>query len=128
MNIPSQITENVDQATKSFVDVNDRVLDTVVTVNRRIVDTVVEVADRVPATRFDLPFADRLPTPADAGKRYIDFVERATALNRDFTAKVIATLPTGVAVSAKAKATRTAKARPAAKATRSTKARTTAGK
>jgi hypothetical protein len=106
MNIPTQITDNVDLAAKTFVDVNDRVLDTVVTLNRRIVDTVVEVADRVPAARV----ADRFPTPAVAGKRYIDFVERAASVNRDFTARVVATLPTGVAVPAKAKATRAAKA------------------
>jgi hypothetical protein len=93
MNFPTQITANVDQASKTFVDVNDRVLDTVVTVNRRIVDTVVEVAERVPASRIEVPFADRLPTAADAGKRYLDFVERAASVNRDFTARVVATLP-----------------------------------
>lgn len=110
MNIPTQITDNVDLATKTFVDVNDRVLDTVITVNRRIVDTVVDVADRVPAARVEVPFADRMPKAADAGKRYIDFVEQFASMNRDFTARVVATLPTGVAVPAKAKATRAAKA------------------
>ena len=109
MNIPTQITDNVDLASKTIVDVNDRVLDTVVTVNRRIVDTVVEVADRVPAARVEVPFADRLPTVADAGKRYIDFVERAASVNRDFTARVVANLPKSAAVAPKAKAARPAK-------------------
>jgi hypothetical protein len=115
MNFPTQLTDNVDLAAKTFVDVNDRVLDTVVTINRRIVDTVVEVADRVPASRVDVPFGDRIPTAVDAGKRYIDFVERAASVNRDFTARVVATLPTGVAVPAKAKATKATRAAKAGK-------------
>ncbi|MFK7916604.1 MAG: hypothetical protein AB8G14_00885 [Ilumatobacter sp.] len=107
MNVPTQITDNIDTASKSFVDANERVLDTVVSVNRRIVDTAVEIADRAP--KVELPLADKLPTPAETGARYIDFVERAVSVNRDFTAKVVAQLPTGTAVPAKAKATRTAK-------------------
>lgn len=107
MDITTQITENLDTATKTFVDANERMLDTVVTVNRRIVDTAVEVADRAP--KLDLPMADKLPTPAETGARYIDFVERAVSVNRDFTAKVVAQLPTGVAATAKTKATKAAK-------------------
>lgn len=107
MDITTQITENLDTATKTFVDASERMLDTVVTVNRRIVDTAVEVADRAP--KLDLPMADKLPTPAETGARYIDFVERAVSVNRDFTAKVVAQLPTGVAASAKTKATKAAK-------------------
>ncbi len=115
MNVPTQITENFDAATATFVDANERVLDTVVSVNRRLVDTAVRVnrsiADRAP--KMDLPMADKLPvkfpTPAETGARYIDFVERAASVNRDFTAKVVAQLPTGVATTAKAKATRAAK-------------------
>ena len=110
MNVPTQITENIDAATKSFVDANERLLDTVVTVNRRVVDTVVKVADR--ASEVELPLADRLPTiptPAEAGDRYLDFVERAVSVNRDFTARVVGQLPTGVAASAKTKATKATK-------------------
>ncbi|MGB3737545.1 MAG: hypothetical protein WA964_21505 [Ilumatobacter sp.] len=107
MNITDTITENFDIATKTFVDANERVLDTVVSVNRRIVDTAVEIADRAP--KVDLPMADKLPTPAESGARYIDFVERAVSVNRDFTSKVIAQLPTGVAATAKTKATKAAK-------------------
>ncbi len=111
MDFTAQINENIDTASKSFVDANERILDTVVSVNRRIVDTVVSVnknlADRAP--KVDLPMADKLPTPAETGARYIDFVERAVSVNRDFTAKVVAQLPTGVATTAKAKATKAAK-------------------
>ncbi len=107
MNIPTQITENIDTAAKTYVDVTERVLDTVVSVNRRIVDTAVEVADRAP--KVDLAIVEKLPTPAETGARYIDFVERAVSANRDFTAKVVAQLPTGVAATAKTKATKAAK-------------------
>lgn len=111
MNVPTQITENFDTVTKTFVDANERVLDTVVSVNRRIVDTAVRmnqnIADR--ASNIELPMADKLPTAAETGARYIDFVERAVSINRDFTAKVVAQLPTGVATSAKTKATKAAK-------------------
>jgi len=111
MNVPTQITENFDLAAKTLVDTNDRVLDTVVSVNQRIVDTVVEVADRAPS--FDLPFVDQVRTPAEAGKQYIDFVEKAASFNRDLTARLVGQLPTGVATTAKASATKAAK--PAAK-------------
>jgi len=107
MDITTQISDNVDTVTQTLVDANDRVLDTVVTVNKRLVDSVVEMADRAP--NVDMPFADRLPTPAENGKRYIDFVERAVSVNRDFTARLVAQLPTGVAAPAKAKATTQAK-------------------
>ena len=121
MNVPTQNTENFDAAAKTLVDTNDRVLDTVVTVNKRIVDTVVELNDRIvdAAPSFELPvevpFADRLgdrfevPTAAEAGKQYLDFVQRAADMNRDFTARLVGQLPTGVATSAKATATKAAK-------------------
>lgn len=111
MNVPTQITDNIDTASKTFVDANTRVLDTVVSVNRRIVDTAVEIAERAP--KVELPMADKLPTPAETGARYIDFVERAVSVNRDFTAKVVAQLPTGTAAPAKAKATTKARAKKA---------------
>lgn len=120
MNIPTQITDNVDTATKTYVDINDRVLDTVVKVNRRIVDTVVEIADRVPANNVDVPFVDRIPTPAETGDRYLDFVERATTMNRDFTARVVKQLPT----TATAKTTTTATSKAAAKKTKAAPKRT----
>lgn len=111
MNVHTQITENIDAATTTFVDANERILDTVISVNRRIVDTAVRVnqniTDRAP--KMELPISDKLPTPAESGARYIDFIERAVSANRDFTAKVVAQLPTGVAATAKTKATKAAK-------------------
>ena len=107
MNVPTQITENIDLAAKTVVDANERILDTVLSVSRRVVDGAVRTADRVPTV--ELPLADRLPTPAEAGARYIEFVEQAVDFNRDFTARVVGMLPTGVAASAKTKATKAAK-------------------
>ncbi len=107
MNVQNKITENIDTAAKTFVDANERVLETVMTLNRRMVDTAVSAADRAPKAK--LPMADKFPTPAETGARYIDFVEKAVEANRDFTAKVVAQLPTGVAATAKTKATKAAK-------------------
>jgi hypothetical protein len=115
MNVPTQITENIDLASKTFVDTNDRVLDTVVSISRRVVETAVEVADRAPSFDLpvELPLADKLPTPAEAGKQYIDFVERAVSMNRDFAARLVAQLPTAAPAKPAAKAA----AKPAAKHT-----------
>lgn len=35
-----------------------------------------------------MPFADSFPTPAVAGERYLEFVERAVSLNRDMNQRV----------------------------------------
>lgn len=117
MNVPTQITENIDLASKTFVDTNDRVLDTVVSINRRVVETAVEVADRAPSFDLpvELPLTDKLPTPAEAGKQYIDFVERAVSMNRDFAARIVAQLPTSAPVKATAKPAAKTAAKPAAK-------------
>lgn len=119
MNVTTQITENFDNAAQTIVDTNDRVLDTVVSVNRRIVDTVVtmneRVADRAP--RFEMPFSGQFPTPAEAGKQYLGFVQRAASMNREVTARVVGQLPAGVATTTKANATKAAK--PAAQKVRS---------
>jgi len=114
MNVPTQITEQIDSAAKTVVDTNERILDTVVSVNRRVVDGAVETADRMPSV--ELPMADKLLTPAEAGARYIDFVEQAVSVNRDFTKRVVGMLPTGVATTAKAKATTATKKATTAKA------------
>ena len=107
MNVPTQITENIDNAAKTVVDTTEQILDTIVSVNRRVVDGVVRTADRLP--NVELPLNDKLLTPAEAGARYIDFVEQAVSVNRDFTARVVHMLPTGVAATAKTKATKAAK-------------------
>jgi hypothetical protein len=114
MNVPTQISENIDNAAKTVVDTNERILDTVVSVNRRVVDGAVRTADRMPSV--ELPLADKLLTPAEAGARYIDFVEQAVSVNRDFTKRVVDMLPTGVATTAKTKATKATKTTKATKA------------
>lgn len=107
MEFPTQITDQFDNAAKTVVDTNERVLDTVISVNRRVVDNAVETVERLPSV--ELPLADKLLTPAEAGARYIDFVEQAASFNRDMTARVVHMLPTGVATTAKTKATKAAK-------------------
>ena len=107
MEFPTQITDQFDNAAKTVVDTNEQIVDTIVSVNRRVVDNAVETADRFPTV--ELPLADKLLTPAEAGARYIDFVEQAASFERDMTARVIHMLPTGVATTAKTKATKAAK-------------------
>jgi hypothetical protein len=107
MNVPTQITDNIDLAAKAVVDTNERVLDRVVEINRRVVGETVKTADRI--STVEVPFADKLPTASEAGDRYLDLVEQIVATNRDFTARVVAMLPTGVATTAKTKATKAAK-------------------
>jgi hypothetical protein len=113
MNVPTQITENIDLAAKRLVDTNEQILDSVVTLNRRVVDSAVRTVESIPTVEFSL--ADKIPTPAEAGARYIDFVEQAVAANREFTSRVVDMLPTGVAPVAKTKATKAAKASKSAK-------------
>jgi len=81
---------------------SDRMLDGVVDVNRRVVGHAVTSADRA-AEQFPvgLPFRDRLPTPAQAGERYIGLLERAVSVRRHLNARVInrcATDASGTAV------------------------------
>lgn len=83
------LAENLDAA-------NERALEAVVDANRRLVEFAVTTADRV-AERitFELPFADRLPTrpsPAETGERYLDFVERAVVVNREFNDRIVSML------------------------------------
>ncbi|MEM9517119.1 MAG: hypothetical protein AAGA42_19890 [Actinomycetota bacterium] len=84
-------SENV---TTPATETADRVLDAVLDVNRRAVDFAVTTADRVQEYTGDLPMADRLPTPAETGERYLDFVERAVQLNRDFNQRVASMIET----------------------------------
>ena len=72
---------------------NERLLDFVVDANRRLADLAVTSADRAAEVLpVALPFADRLPTPAESAARYLDFVERAAAVNREFNQRVLALL------------------------------------
>lgn len=83
------LAESIDSA-------NERALGAVVDANRKLVEFAVTTADRVAERiNFELPFADRLPTlptPAVSGERYLDFVERAVAVNREFNDRIVAML------------------------------------
>ena len=73
-----------------FTTTSDQVLDAVLDTNRRVVDFAVTTADRVAEQiKLDVPFADNFPTPADAGERYLEFVERAVSINRDMNHRVV---------------------------------------
>ena len=104
-------------AVTNYTETNDRVLDAVVDANRKVVDfavkTATAVTDAVDTPLDDAPFADRIPTPAEAGKAYIDFVERAADMNRDFSKRVVAMLPAEMTVAKPA--TKTAAKKPVAK-------------
>ena len=72
-----------------FTTTSDQVLDAVLDTNRRVVDFAVTTADRVAEQiKLDVPFADNFPTPADAGERYLEVVERAVSMNRDMNQRV----------------------------------------
>ena len=76
-----------------FTTTSDQVLDAVLDTNRRVVDfavtTVESINDRInEQIKLDMPFTDSFPTPAVAGERYLDFVERAVSLNRDMNQRV----------------------------------------
>lgn len=95
-----QFTTFATTATTTLADgietANVRALDAVVDANRRFVEFAVTTTDRIAEQiKFDLPFADRLPTlptPAENGERYLDFVERAVAVNREFNERIVTML------------------------------------
>ncbi len=120
-----QVIDQFATATKNYTETNERILDAIVDTNRKAVDFAVKTADEFndrfadQAPNFDLPFDlpfDRfeMPTPAEAGKRYIDLVERIADMNRDFSDRVVAMLPTDKPVVKPAAKTPAAK-KPAAK-------------
>lgn len=100
-NLPSNITGQIQTATTAVNDANSRMLNSMVEANRTAVDFAVKSADRLPT--IELPV--EMPTPAEAGKRYIDFVERAVEINRDLNARVIGMLPADIKPKAAAKKT-----------------------
>jgi hypothetical protein len=88
-NLPKDFRADfVGAVAESYTQTNDRVLDTVVDTNRRVVEFAVTTADRV-ADQLEFSFDDRMPTPAEAGKAYLDFVERAVSLNREMNERLI---------------------------------------
>jgi hypothetical protein len=118
-----QITKFANEATTTFTDAindndvserftttSDQVLDAVLDANRRIVDMAVTTADRVSEQfKVELPFTDRLPTPSEAGERYLEFVERAVSLNRDMNQRVAEMIKADNAKAASDKVTAAAK-------------------
>jgi hypothetical protein len=109
-----------------FTTTSDQVLDAVLDTNRRVVDFAVTTADRInEQIKLDVPFADNFPTPAVAGERYLEFVERAVSLNRDMNQRVAEMITVDNAKAAadkvvapvKQTVTTTAKKAPAKKAT-----------
>jgi hypothetical protein len=102
----TKFNEQLDTATANYTSTNDKVLDAVVDANRKAVDFAVKTVDAItnavdvpamPKMPVEMPFVDRFempelpefPTPAEAGKRYISFVERAADLNRDLSERVV---------------------------------------
>ena len=97
--IITKINGQLETATANYTSTNAKVLDAVIDANRKAVDFAVKTvgaitkAVEVP-TMPELPFAGRFelpefPTAAEAGKRYISFVERAADMNRDLNGRVI---------------------------------------
>lgn len=102
--IQENITGQLQSATTAVVDANTKVLDTVVETNRNVVDFAVKAAERFPT--IDLPgeLPVSLPTPAEAGERYLDFVERAVSMNRELNDRIVAMLPADIKPAAAKKA------------------------
>ena len=92
-----QVIGQLNQAGKTYTKTNDRVLDAIVDTNRKAVDFVVKTADQAPhiGLAFEVPMVDRVefPTPADAGKRYLDAIERLAEINRDVSERMVSSFP-----------------------------------
>ena len=92
-----QVIGQLNQAGKTYTKTNDRVLDAIVDTNRKAVDFVVKTADQAPhiGLTFEVPMVDRVefPTPADAGKRYLDAIERLAEINRDVSERMVSSFP-----------------------------------
>ena len=101
---------NDSNISERFTTTSDEVLDAVLDTNRRIVDFAVTTADRVAdQVKFEVPFADSLPTPTVAGERYLEFVERAVSINRDMNHRVAEMIKADNAKAASDKVVATAK-------------------
>jgi hypothetical protein len=97
--IITKINDQLETATANYTSTNAKVLDAVIDANRKAVDFAVKTVDAITKTvevpaMPELPFVGRFelpafPTAAEAGKRYISFVERAADMNRDLNGRVI---------------------------------------
>ena len=118
--------------TDNYTEASDKFLDAVVENNKKAVDFAFKTADQVVEQLPELPWADRVPTAAEFGERYIDFVERAVEVQREFTERVVKSLQTDVIevaeptpapakkAPAKKRATKKATAKKASTATKAT--------
>ncbi|MFN3255883.1 MAG: hypothetical protein ACE37B_09305 [Ilumatobacter sp.] len=97
--IQETITTQVQIATTAVNTANARLLDTLVEANRTAVDFAVKTAERLPRVELpaQLPFSLTVPTATETGERYLDFVERAVSVNRDFGDRVAKMLPADIA-------------------------------
>ena len=86
--MPIEMNEIANNAAENFTTTSDRVLDAILDGNRQVVESVVKTADDVTERLPEMPWAERVPTPEEAGKNYMDFVERAVQANRDFNHRV----------------------------------------
>jgi len=129
-----QIQKFTKDATDNYIETNDRILEAVVETNRKVVDFAVKTADQV-AERVDqiedmpeFKFADKVPTPSETGERYLEFVERAVELNREYTQRVIDRILEDEAVAKPAAKKPAAKKAPAKKAAKKPAAKKPAAK
>lgn len=77
-----------------YASVSTTVLDAVVEAQHKLVDAWINGADKlVEVIPVDLPSA--FPAPAETGAKYLDFVERAATVNREWNARVVNMLRTG---------------------------------
>lgn len=100
-NRPHNIADVTGPLADGYATTSTAVLDAVVETNRRIVELIVAQADKVRETvgeriTLDDRVADFLPSPTEAGTRYLEFVEKATGINREFNDRVVEMLRTDV--------------------------------
>jgi hypothetical protein len=114
-----QITNLSKTLADNYASGSERVLDAVLDGNRKIVDVAVSTADQL-VDQLPAEIVNRFPTPADTGARYLEFVERAVEVNREWNDRIVALLtpdtPAAPAPVKKAPAKRAAAKRPAKKA------------
>ena len=93
--ISSTIADVTKSVTDNYTETNERVLDAVVENSRKAVEFSVKTADQVNEQfdrielPFELPFTDRVPTPTEAGDRYLELVDRIVEMNRDFSERIV---------------------------------------
>ena len=110
------------RATKAGEDAQKNAREAREQAQTRAIDLSSKVAELTASSRgrFDTPFADRLPTPAEAISNYFDFLAEMTKSNRAFAEKLVA--PWTPKAAAKPAAKKTAAKKPAAKKTAAKKA------